>query len=211
LGLFSRTGHQQATATAPQRQGETYKSLALKALFQALREDRKYHSLDLGPAFGLNINFLSQFSSKIRVEDLYSTLHEQRFFDRAEGEPVDESQFSKILAIPSHERFDIILCWDLMNYLKTEELRALVCYLSRFCASGAYFFLICSTLKEIPAAPIHFRIADSETLLYAASSPEVRPGPRYAPRDLGRLMTGFKVQNSFNLKNGMQEYLFVRE
>ena len=211
MGLFSRTGHQQAAATAPQQQGETYKSLALKALFLALREDRKYHTLELGPAFGFNIKFLSQFSSRIRVEDLYRTLQEQRFFDRAEGEPVDESHFGRIMAIPSHERFDIILCWDLMNYLKTEELRALVSYLSRFCDSGTFFFVICSTLRVIPAAPINFRIADSETLLYAASSTEVRPCPRYAPRDLGRLMTGFRVQNSFILRNGMQEYLFVRE
>jgi len=210
VGLFSKSGQQQAPAAPPQPRVETHTSLALKALCQALDEERKYSILDLGPACGVNIEFLSRYSSKIRVEDLYKTLIAASFFERGE-EPFDESVFGRILSIPSQERFDIILTWDLLNYFKTDEFRALAKYLSAFCTRGTFFFAICSILKEIPAVPINFKIAGSETLLYDASSTEMRPCPRYAPRDLGLLMTGFRVHNSYILRNGMQEYLFVRE
>ncbi len=210
MGLLSRTGHHKEPEQPPQPRVETYKSLGLKALLQALSEDRQYSTLDLGPAFGINVQFLSQFSSKIRVEDLYQTLAVKRFFDRGE-EPFDDSVFGRILSIPGQERFDIILSWDLVNYFKPEELRGLVRYLRAFCTQGTFFFAISSTLKEIPTLPTNFKILDSETLLYAAGSAAMRPCPRYAPRDLNLLMSGFRVHNSFILRNGMQEYLFVHE
>jgi hypothetical protein len=98
-----------------------------------------------------------------------------------------------------------------MNYFKLEELRALIRYIDAFCSKGTFFFAISSTLKEMPAIPTRFKILDAETLLYCAGSSEMRPCPRYAPRDLSLLMSSFSVHNSYILQNGMQEYIFVHK
>jgi hypothetical protein len=191
-------------------QSETCKSLGLKALFELLDADRKYGFLDLGPAIGPNIDFISRFSSRIRVENLYRTLSEHQFFERQE-EPMHESPLDRLLSPPDSRSFDVILSWDIVNYFRPDEARALVRYIERFCSAGSLFFAIISTRKEMPVVPMSYRILDTETLLYTAHSSDTRPCPRYAPRDLGLLMSGFHAHSSYMLRNGMQEYLFVRD
>lgn len=189
---------------------EPHKSLGLKALMQVLGDERQYSLLDLGPALGANVDFLSQFCYRIRIEDLYPTLLSAGFFDRGEA-PADEATFEKLLHIPADVRFDIILSWGLFDYLESSEIRALVGYLINFCRAGSFLFALSSNLKEIPSSPTSFMIQDRETLIYTSDSTRLRPSPRYAPRDLINLMSGFRAYNSFLLRNGMQEYLFVRQ
>ena len=208
MALFRRTRSLQTPPPPPESRAETFKSLGLKALFELLATDRKYSILDLGPAIGANIEFLSRFSSKLRVENLFETLTRGKFFG-LEEELIDQSLVGRILSIPGGECFDVVLSWDLVNYFKPAELRALIRYLETFCAQGAFFFIMGATGKEIHTAPTTFKLVDSETLLYSAGSAEVRPCPRYAPRDLSLLMSGFRVQSSYILQNGMQEYVFV--
>jgi len=211
VGLLTRREQRkEAAAPPPQHPAETYKSLALKALLEQLLGDWRYSILDLGSAVGANVAFLSQFASTIRVEDLYRTLNAARFFDHGE-EPVEESAFERLVSIPRETRFDIILGWDLINYFRTDELAPLIRYIGRFCRPGSFLFAISSTLKEIPASPTNFKIQDAETLIYEPGATRMRPCPRYVPRDLGRLMSGFHVRNSYLLRNGMQEYLFMRD
>ena len=208
MALFRRTQSLPVPPRPSESRGETFKSLGLKALFELLATDRKYSILDLGPAIGANIEFLSRFSSKLRVENLFETLTRGKFFGLDE-ELVDQSLVSRIISIPPGECFDVVLSWDLVNYFKPAELKPLIRYLETFCAQGAFFFIMGATGKEIPTAPTTFKLVDAETLLYTAGSAEVRPCPRYAPRDLSLLMSGFRVQSSYILQNGMQEYVFV--
>jgi hypothetical protein len=210
VGSSTRLENSKDPAPAAGTRFETHKSLGLNALLQVLEDERPYSLLDLGPAHGANVDFLSKFCCKIRIEDLYPTLLTAGFFDRREL-PVDGPLFEKLLHFPADARFDIILSWGLFDYLESSDIRALVKYLSGFCRSGAFLFALSSNLKEIPSSPTSFMIQDRETLIYTSDSARLRPSPRYAPRDLINLMSGFRAYNSFLLRNGMQEYLFVRE
>ena len=210
MSWFQRNSSIQPATLATEPRADTFKSLGLMALFQCLKDEIKYSILDLGPAMGSNISFLSGFSSRIRVEDLYNTLKSAGFFEPRE-EPLDEAALSRILSIPAEERFDIVLSWDLVNYLKPEEFQALVKHLDSFCSRGTFFFAISSTLKDMPAVPTSFKILDAETLQYCFQSSEMRPCPRYAPRDVTRMMSNYEAHNSYLLRNGMQEYVFVRK
>jgi hypothetical protein len=209
LALIPRSRRPPSAAVEPATRDRPFKSLALKALLEALKPGVEYRTLDLGPAVGSNVEFLSQFSPKIRIEDLYKTFASNGFFER-NGEPFDGSVIGRLLSIPRSERFDIILCWDLVNYFRPEELKELVRELGGFCASGSLLFAISSTLKEMPSAPTTYRILDTQTLLYIPGSEVMQPCPRYVPRDLVMIMSGFRIHSSFILQNGMQEYLFVR-
>jgi hypothetical protein len=70
-------------------------------------------------------------------------------------------------------------------------------------------FGLISTLKHIPEAPYQFKIIDSENLLYTQKSSILRPCPQYEPSDLSELMPNFRICNSFLLRNGFKEYLFL--
>jgi len=210
VGLLTRREYRKEAAPAAQNRAEPYKSLALKALLEQLLGDWRYNVLDLGSAVGANVAFLSQYAGTIRVEDLYRTLADSSFFDHGE-ETVEESTFERLVSIPHEARFEIVLGWDLINYFRRHELAPLIRYICRFCRSGSFLFAISSTLKEIPATPTNFKIQDAETLMYEPGAARMRPCPRYVPRDLGLLMSGFHVRNSYMLRNGMQEYLFMRD
>ncbi len=190
-------------------QGEVRHSLALNALYHRLDSQRRYNVLDLGRACSQNVEFFSQFCGKIYIEDLLSTLSSFDYLSPEDGTSLD-AVFEYLLPYQSTTRFDIVFSWDLFNYLEPDSFRHLIGYLSRFCPPGALIFSLISTLESIPDKPGTYRIQDSETLQYPAPGTILRRCPCYQEPDLLRLMPGFRVCNSFLLRNGFKEYLFIR-
>ena len=184
-----------------------FTSLALGLLVDKIAGRRPCRVLELGPAFGANVEFLSQFSSKICIEDLYQTL--ASFDPSFNG---DQSTFCPVYEalLPYHEdtRFDVILMWDLLDYLDGHNIRRLMRHLRRFCHRGTLLYALVSTRPNIPATPTRFRILGKDKLLYQTTTTEERPCPRYRQGTLLELLRSFRVERSYLLRNGVQEYLF---
>ncbi len=175
---------------------------------QQLEEERLYSILDLGPARSASLNFWSGFASLFTIKDFYRSWAEAGFPRPAEGDsyvPI----FSGLLSFAPGDRFDIILAWDLFDYMEPDQLQDLMLCLHSHGTPGALLFVLLSSSPLIPALPTTFRIVDREHLLYESSSPVTRNCPRYQPRDLARLAPGFQMFNSFLLRHGMQEHLLV--
>ncbi|OGD19115.1 MAG: hypothetical protein A2W03_05760 [Candidatus Aminicenantes bacterium RBG_16_63_16] len=184
-----------------------HKSLGLTALLDQVRGDRSYSILDLGPAREANVLFWSQFSCWLHILDFYRSYRE----GQAAVAPEKESEgaaFSALLPFSDETVFDIILAWDLFNYLDLRELEALVQRLGRWCRPGTRLFALISSLPEIPASPTVFRILNREQLTHEIPTRDKRPGPRHQPRDIVRLMARFTVSSSFLMRHGIQEYVF---
>jgi hypothetical protein len=233
-------------SAAPEPSGpQSHRSLALASLLAGFSGRPRLQVLDLGPAVGGNVEFLSRFGCKLYIQDLYPALVPLQAamtmlpapgsatvatIDRAavrearetweprpsqEGGEHDDSglagRFDRLLAFPEDTRFDAVLIWDLINYLERREVAALARQLARFCRPGATMFALVSILKQIPADPMRFRILDHETLAYETSNAITRPCPRYAPAELNELLRGFRLDRSFLMRHGIQEYLFARQ
>jgi SAM-dependent methyltransferase len=188
---------------------DVHRSLALAALFDAIR-GRKVTVLDLGSTVGSNVEYLSQFGCKLYIEDLYAALSSRVAL--GEGDDLaGPNFFSEFLSLPEDTRFDVILAWDLFNYLHRKELAAFAEQLRRYTNSGALLFSLISYHKQIPAQPYRFRIKDEQNLIYDRRTGAERPSPRLAPAEVTNLLKGFRVDRSFLLKHGIQEYLLIRD
>ena len=184
---------------------DVHRSLALAALCEEIRR-RKLTVLDLGSAVGTNVEFLSQFGCKLFIEDLYAALS-----TRTDGDLAGPGFFAELLSVPEDTRFDVILAWDLFDYLQRKELAVFAEYLRRYTNKGALIFALISYHKTIPAQPYRFRIKDEQHLIYERRTGAERPSPRLAPAEVTNLLKEFRVDRSFLLKHGIQEYLLVRE
>ena len=184
------------------------KSLGLNALLDTVEDDRTFSILDLGPAFEDNVQFWSQFSCRLYIQDFYRSYQKWKAAAKPEEE-WGEAALSALLPFSDETVFDIILGWDLFNYFDLKQLAVLVRRLSRWCRPGTRLFALISILPNISASPTMFRILNRGQLIHEISTPETRPSPRHQPRDIVRLMTQFNLSCSFLLRHGIQEYVFT--
>ncbi len=203
LGIKSET----KVEDSPPPEPEIHTSPALNVLNRQLRHERKYHILDLGPTCGANVDFFSQFTCKIYIEDLHQTLTSFDFLSSEDGFSY-ETVFEYLFPYWKNTQFDVIMSWDLFNYLQKEEFEHLVRHLVQFCRTGTLLFALISTRQHIPEKPTTFKILDHRHLLYQANSTVLRKCPRYQQSDLTQVMPNFEVGSSFLLRNGFKEYLF---
>ena len=203
LGIKLETKTEEPVPPAP----KVYQSPALNLLHHQLRHNRKYHILDLAPACGTNVDFFSQFACKIYIEDLHRTLTSFDFLSPEDGFSY-EKVFEYLLPYWKNTQFDVIMVWDLFNYLEIEEFEHLVQHLAQFCRTGTLLFALISTRKYISERPTSFKIIDHNHLLYENNSTVLRRCPKYQQSDLTQVMPNFEIGNSFLLRNGFKEYLF---
>ena len=190
------------TATEP----EAHKSLALPSVLAAMARGPKAHVLDLGPAIGANVEYLSEFGCRLSIQDLYLTRT-----SAVDGEELGTEFFEQLVPAPDGPQYDVVFAWDLFNYLSRKELGRLTARLRQTCKPGAQVLALIWIHKSIPAQPIRFRFRGKDQLVYDRRTSLERPGPRFQPAEINQLMSGFQVDRSFLLRHGIQEYLFVRE
>src|SRR6202040_4394259 len=63
-----------ARARAAPAVPESHRSLGLTSLLEAFAGRPRLHVLDLGPAVGGNVEFLSRFGCKLYIQDLYPAM-----------------------------------------------------------------------------------------------------------------------------------------
>lgn len=190
----------------PNSESIEYKSLGLNTLLDVLREGGKYSILDLGQAIGVNVDFWSQFPCRIYIQDFYRGY---RAAEPTNPECSRSAILSDLLAFSTRTSFDIILAWDLLNYLDLEDIDALIRHLSPHCRPGTFLFALISSHPEIPEEPNVYKIIDRERMTYETRTQKQRPSLRYNPKELARILSPFEVSSSFLLRNGIQEYVFV--
>jgi hypothetical protein len=184
------------------------RSQALKALLAGLRAGSRPSVLDLGPPLAANIQFLSALSCRVRIADLHRSLSAESVESR-QPEAVG-ALLERLLPLAPGERFDAVLAWDVLDYMRPNRVSALMSHLAPACHPDTPMLVLASTGRTIPATPLRYRILDPENLACEGPREPTSACPRYTQRDLARMMPGFAVRRSVLLRSGLQEYLFVR-
>jgi hypothetical protein len=181
-------------------------SLGLSVLCQKLEGHTSLNVLELGPARSSNVQFWSRYQSSMFVADLRANLplpflaEDQRFL---------ESEWDRILGLPEGRFFDVILAWDLLNYVEMSALASLINYLARFCRQETVLFLLIFDQPQMPEEITIYKIIDEQHIVYECRGSGTRACPRHQPRALTGLLCKFRASDSFRLKNGIVEYLFT--
>lgn len=187
---------------APEPELARLHTLALGDLLSGLVPGGAYRFLDLGPAVGSNIEYLSRFTLSVQVADLWGSL--------ANGEPRSWERALEALAPEAGSAgYHAVLAWDLLNYLSPDRLRQLAARLAETTRPGGLVFALVYYSREMPAEPLRFRIADRETLTYPAPG-ALRPAPRYPQRTIQQAFADFETEKAYVLKTGQHELLLAR-
>lgn len=126
--------------------------------------------------------------------------------DRAYGATV----IRRLLPGSAGEPLDLILCWDLPNYMSLKNLKRLCEVLAERATSGCRLhMLIAYSKREMPSAPARYALQDKGQLAQACRSDDITPAPRYSPEDLGMAVAPFRYERGVLLANGMQEFVYA--
>jgi hypothetical protein len=169
--------------------------------------ERKYEVLDLGQACSETLRFYAELPSKIYFAGFFSDL-KGLAPEPEEGLKRFNKALEESLPFAARTRFDLVVTWDIFNYLRLDEVEALTTYLRRFMSESAPLVSLIWYQRRIPAQPQRFALLDAESLEYRPTSQAEMDGPRYKEPDLLRAMHSFRVSKSFLLRNGIQEYVF---
>ncbi len=176
------------------------------SLIDQLSHLGRCHILDLGPAIGANVEFFGQLHCRLHIADCIGELTELgRDNDMEQSFP---ERLGGILPLADCEPFDVILTWDLLNYLDKKTFAALMEWLAPVVSGDTYLHGYIASRKQIPLLPNRYRPVDGNKMQTTPSSSELRECPCYHLMDLRQLMPQFGVSRSILLQNGMQEYLF---
>lgn len=176
------------------------------SLMQRLGAGGRWIIYDLGAAHSATIKAFNRFRCRLEIVDLAEGL------DSLNGETDARRMRQRAeLLLPARgsEPVDVVLCWDLINYLNQPALNALMECIASRCKRGALAHgLVYYSTKAMPDRPCVFVPIDDQRIAQRAVPARERPAPRYTPEDLARCMPRYSVERGRLLRNGMQEFLF---
>ena len=178
-------------------------------LLGGLNETERHVVLDLGAASTEMLALLGQSRCRVEIADL-AYFGGIDYLNAAEPGPalVEEAESFLPKRCP-HDAIDLVLCWDLPNYLSLDALAALMRAIARRARPGALAHaLIFYSERDMPQQAGRF-VPTAEGDLIDRSVPGTAvAAPRYSPEHLGKNMGGFVIDRARLLSNGMQEFLF---
>jgi len=183
-----------------------HRSPAFELVRAGLERRRPGAVLDLGDSE--NIRFLSRYSDRITILDLFQSARPTH------GTRATPFRFHEdvldVLPDPE-EPVDLLLVWDLLHYFEPPLRAELARRLAELCAPGATAFLLTSATVPIPMTPIRFRIDERGGLRYRVPEGPRAQAPDLRVREVEKTLVGFEPVRLFQLRNGLQEFLFRRE
>lgn len=184
-------------------------SPVLASLIAMMSKKSNLVVLDLGPARAANLEILSRFHCKLFIEDAHEMIA-SFCGDTVADNAILESWLDQWTPAVKPGSIDVVLAWDIFNYLQPALYKTLVDRITPLLNPGAHLYLSVYSQKEMPALPMQFNIVADDRMEFMPVTRATRPSPRFNQADLNKNLRDFMVIKSVLLRNGLQEYLFKR-
>jgi hypothetical protein len=201
---IERTGGSATQRAAQQR--EPLNAPLFHSVFERVQAAGRVVVLDLGAARTETIALLGQFPCRLDIADVADGIEALN----EESDPKAMRAKAEALLPPKrNEPTDIVLCWDLLNYLRRPALATVMEAIATRGRRGMLAHcLVFYSAPQMPVRPSCYVPVDDSRLMNVGAPQPTRNAPRYTPEDLGQCMPRYSVERARLLRNGMQEYLF---
>lgn len=194
-----------------QQAGETSSSPLLFSLLDGLDPEQRYEILETCKPSRNTIDYLSNYRCKLYISNSNTEL------TTLDAENLDtptklNRAFVKALNLYKNQKaqLDILLLWDLPNYIQPALFPALIDYLLPHLNKDATLHCYIQTSSLMPEHPGQYHILGDKTVRISHHAPRTRACPCYYQEALHKLMAPFRVKRSILHTNGTQEYLLSR-
>lgn len=194
-----------------QQAGETTSSPLLFSLLDSLDPELRHEILETCTPSRSTIEYLSDYRCKLYISNSNKELA------TLDAESLDtptklNRAFIKALNLYKNHtaQLDVLLLWDLPNYIQPSLFPALIEYLLPHMSKAATLHCYIHTSSLMPEQPGQYHILDDKTVRISHHSERTRSCPCYYQEALHKLMTPFRVKRSILHTNGTQEYLLSR-
>jgi SAM-dependent methyltransferase len=193
------SGPEPATPQLPQKL--TRRSSGLGELARLWESETPLCVLDLGSTSAANIRFFTERSHRIYSEDLLVASTEPNLVTKDEDGKVvlDSRQFLADNLVYPAAHFDVVLCWNLPDYLDESLVRPVMGRLWSVLKPGGMLLAFFHTKDAGPDSPcFRFHIVGRDTLEMQriVLKREARRGPTGAVHTA--ISDGFRLQRVFN-------------
>ena len=175
-------------------------------VISALDPEQRITVLDLGNIRSGTVALFSAYRCRLDIANLPDVLPLPTIEDNPE---VRSQALAGVFELHDSEPLDLILCWNLLNYLGRDDIGHLVALLEpRMKPATRLHALMEYASPLMPATPGAW-VPDGNARLHASQVDEEQiDAPRYRPKELERLMPQLMPDRTVLLGNGLQEFLF---
>lgn len=185
---------------------EKFNAPLFRSLIEQLEEDRRWIIMDLGAAHTQTISLFGNYRCRLEIADLTDDLD---VLSNPDEDTCLDDAAEALLPRRHNEPVDVVLCWDLLNYLDRPALSAVMSRVAARSSRGTLVHaLIVYSETHMPQRPGHYVPQSDLSLVDLTAHAHDRPAPRYSPDDLTRCLPDYSIERAMLLGNGMQEFLF---
>jgi len=185
---------------------EYLRSGLIPIICQLIANEPGCNVVDLGMATTNNSAIFSANGARVFIDTSDHNLRGRVL----EGTDLDSAEIDALL---SHcpDAVDVVLFWDILDYMSLESLKKIMMPLSRIMRPGGLAYALASRQRYMCNAPAIIDVVREDLLHFHYSGPADTEAPQYAPKQFEQQMPGFVVEKLYLMQNGVQEHLFLFE
>jgi len=191
-----------------QESGFAFNSPILIDLLKSLSQEAHHEILDICPANQGVIDAFSSYHCKLYLPGCVKALCEM-ISDDDDTENKLYRVFTKNIGFTKKQRasLNVILLWDLPNYLDKQVMIGLIKYLSHHMHERIKLHFYIHSQQQMPASPGSYTILPEGKVWLENSNDTMMKSPLYFQEALLTLFHPFKVKRSMLLSSGLKEYI----
>lgn len=173
---------------------------ALAVVFDGLSRDGGHNVLDMGLASQAHLRLYGRYARRIRFAGLLP------------GPPRGADFQAALRELPSDpvHLYDVVLLWNLLDWLDPEQRTHLMERLDRVTSPGARLYAVVDASGESAIQPVRFVPRGPDRVSHEDVGSPRPVGPPLLPAAVEHLLEPFQVKRAFTLRHGQREYAAMK-